>query len=337
MNALTELFASVFGGEEFATAIQDPKRYGFVNGKDYGGKCYARGDEFDQLYKKFPALEGFYTSFEKEYDPEPVLNWMKNNNYMLPVCAVIGYVSFVFVIGPLLLKDRKPFVLKNQLAIWNFCLSMFSFWGASRTVPWLLYRIMNESFEDTVCISPHVGYGTGVAGLATQMFILSKLPELVDTVFLVLKKRDVIFLHWYHHITVLLYCWNSYVTESSAGLYFVAMNYTVHAFMYFYFFLMAIKGVPKWFNPFLLTVMQISQMIVGTSVVCACIYYHYYGVKVYDYKLIKGVGCNNIPSNLIAGGLMYASYLYLFVEFAIKKFFFGINDYDKPKETKKTK
>ena len=151
MDAVTEIFAQVFGGGEFAAPIGNPKQYGFVTGKDYAGKQYSRGDPIDQLYKHYPALEGFYTDFEKEYDPEPVLNWMKNNNYMLPVCAVIGYVLFVFVIGPAFLKNRSAFVLKNQLAVWNFCLSMFSFWGASRTVPWLLYRITHESFEDTVC------------------------------------------------------------------------------------------------------------------------------------------------------------------------------------------
>ena len=181
-----------------------------------------------------------------------------------------------------------------------------------------MYRIFTETFEDTVCRPAHL-YASGSVGLATGLFILSKIPELIDTVFLVLKKKPVIFLHWYHHITVLLFCWNSYVTESSCGLYFVAMNYTVHALMYFYFFLMAIKAVPKWFNPMILTVFQISQMFVGVAVVCAAIYYHKYGTKIYPTKL-GSKQCSNAESNLIAGVIMYASYLYLFIEFAFKRF-----------------
>jgi hypothetical protein len=46
-------------------------------------------------------------------------------------------------------------------------------------------------------------------------------------------------------VTVLLYCWFAYATRNP-GIYFVAMNYTVHAFMYSYYFLMEVKLWPKW-------------------------------------------------------------------------------------------
>lgn len=57
---------------------------------------------------------------------------------------------------------------------------------------------------------------------------LVQIPELGDTIFVVLRKKPLIFLHWYHHVTVLLYCWHSYYEQTTYGLYFVSMNYTVH-------------------------------------------------------------------------------------------------------------
>lgn len=36
-----------------------------------------------------------------------------------------------------------------------------------------------------------------VCGFWTWLFVLSKLPELGDTIFIVLRKQPLIFLHWY--------------------------------------------------------------------------------------------------------------------------------------------
>ena len=70
---------------------------------------------------------------------------------------------------------------------------------------------------------------SGAGGFWTLAFVLSKLPELVDTAWIVARKRPLIFLHWYHHVTVLLFCWHCYVVRSSLGLPFMAMNFSVHA------------------------------------------------------------------------------------------------------------
>lgn len=253
---------------------------------------------------------------------------MNNNNYVIPVGAVVAYLLFCYF-GTKIMKDRPAFDLRNSLALWNLFLSVFSTWGALRTVPHMLHRIATSSFEDTVCEHVYSAYGCGGCGFAVLLFILSKLPELIDTVFIVLRKKPLIFLHWYHHVTVLLYCWNAYVTQSSAGLYFVSMNYTVHAVMYFYYFLQAIKAIPKWFPSWIITLMQITQMIIGTGIVCASLYFYFKGGS----KYAPGE-CNNSPSNLAAGGIIYASYLYLFVEFAVKRFIFG--SADKKKKVKKS-
>jgi hypothetical protein len=93
--------------------------------------------------------------------------------------------------------------------------------------------------------------------------VASKIPELMDTVFIVLRKRPLIFLHWYHHVTVLLFCWSAYSTMAGSGLYFVAMNFSVHALMYGYYCLQALKLCPKWFPTVWITLAQILQMFIG--------------------------------------------------------------------------
>mmetsp|Transcript_42411 Transcript_42411/g.57933 ORF Transcript_42411/g.57933 Transcript_42411/m.57933 type:complete len:223 (-) Transcript_42411:126-794(-) len=208
--------------------------------------------------------------------------------------------------------------IRTQLACWNALLCFLSFAGACKTVPHLLYNIVNQSFEETICTTAE-SWGSGATGLWVQIFVFSKIPELWDTFYIIARKRPLIFLHWYHHVTVLLYCWHAYSTEASQALYFVAMNYSVHAVMYGYYCLMALKIKPI-IPPVFITTIQISQMLVGTFVQVSSMYYYN-----------KGVTCGVNFNNLVAGALMYGSYFALFAHFAVERFIL------KPKRAKADK
>jgi hypothetical protein len=173
----------------------------------------------------------------------------------------------------------------------------------------LIGQIISQDYETTVCTNPEFSFGSGTVGLWVMLFIFSKFPELIDTVFIVLRKKKLIFLHWYHHVTVLLFCWNAFVTSAGSGLYFVSMNYTVHSLMYGYYCLQALHMLPRWFPAIIITIGQIAQMFVGTGVCISAWYY-----------MLSGKECHNDLSNLTAGALMYGSYLYLFVDFAVRRF-----------------
>lgn len=155
-----------------------------------------------------------------------------------------------------------------------------------------------------------------------MLFVFSKAPELIDTVFIVLRKNRLIFLHWYHHVTVLLFCWHSYATRSSAGLYFASMNYGVHALMYFYYFLSATGYKAPWAG--LVTSLQISQMFVGMFVCGA----------VATFKYLHGRPCDMSDDNLLWGGIMYASYAALFIFFASEKYLTGKSSLEDGKKGK---
>lgn len=248
--------------------------------------------------------------FEKNFASNPFTSFAANN-WWIAISCVAAYVLFITVGSKVMEQREKPFDLRLVLAAWNALLCLFSFIGMCRTMPYLIASILSKPYEETVCSVPTEGWGEGPTGFWVMLFIFSKIPELVDTVFIVLRKRPLIFLHWYHHVTVLLFCWSAYSTLAGSGLYFVAMNYSVHALMYGYYCLQALRMCPKSFPAVLITMSQIAQMFVGTGVCISCWYY-----------LLSGRSCHNDTSNLIAGALMYGSYLYLFCEFAVKRYVF---------------
>ena len=198
--------------------------------------------------------------------------------------------------------------VNSHKALWNLSLSLFSWCGFFRTLPKLSYNIYMYPTQELFCNDPESAFGSGSSGLWTQLFILSKFPELIDTFFIVIHKKPLIFLHWYHHVTVLLYCWHSYVSSAPTGLFFVVMNYGVHAIMYGYYFLMAVKMKPRWFSAIYITVAQISQMIAGVLITIASFYF--YGSK----------DCFIKKENNLAAFLMYGSYLVLFLQFFMVRY-----------------
>mmetsp|Transcript_22854 Transcript_22854/g.34105 ORF Transcript_22854/g.34105 Transcript_22854/m.34105 type:complete len:292 (-) Transcript_22854:265-1140(-) len=266
------------------------------------------GVEYQEFSCIYPTLGKTYLEWEKYYDPIPILSWMQERP-IIPVGAIVAYL-ILCVVGRQWMANREPKKWRSYLAVWNFSLSLFSWIGAFRTAPQLYHNLTTMSMRDNLCLDPQMTYGSGSSGLWVQLFILSKFPELVDTLFIVMHKKPLIFLHWYHHITVLAYCWHSYVTISPSGLFFVVMNYCVHAIMYGYYFLMAIRMKPKWLNAMFITTAQISQMVVGVAVTILA--FHYYNTE---------TECQIQKENNIAAFLMYGSYLFLFMQFFIGRYF----------------
>ncbi|KAL3802048.1 hypothetical protein HJC23_010804 [Cyclotella cryptica] len=264
--------------------------------------------EFSCLH---PKLSLSYLPFERFYDPVSTLTWMQDRP-MIPVWACVAYVVLIFA-GQAYMKSRPAWSWRRLLALWNLGLSLFSWVGAIRTAPQLYYNLTHYPLRNNLCDDPAALYGSGSTGLWVQLFILSKFPELFDTFFIVIHKKPLIFLHWYHHITVLLYCWHSYVTTSPSGLFFVVMNYCVHAVMYGYYFLMAVKCRPKWFNPIFVTVLQLSQMFIGVGVTIVAFYYYNHPVS--------GKTCHIRKENNVAAFLMYGSYFYLFAQFFVGRYY----------------
>uniref|UniRef100_A0A1I7XDT6 Elongation of very long chain fatty acids protein n=1 Tax=Heterorhabditis bacteriophora TaxID=37862 RepID=A0A1I7XDT6_HETBA len=121
------------------------------------------------------------------------------------IYLALGYVAVVNVLQRIM-ENRKPFSMKKLLLLWNGFLALFSIMGTWRFGIEFIHTVLNRSFTDSVCFSVDP---TGPAAFWACMFAFSKIAEFGDTLFLVLRKRPVIFLHWYHHAVVLIYSWHS--------------------------------------------------------------------------------------------------------------------------------
>jgi hypothetical protein len=225
-----------------------------------------------------------------------------NVGELLPFIYVVclAYVACVFFVSP-----RKPYDLRGWLACWSFSLAAFSAYGAVRTVPALARLLEVYGVYQSVCGGAEELYMYGNTGSWVSLFIFSKLPELFDTAFIVLRKKPLILLHWYHHVTVLLYTWHSLAERASTGLWFVAMNYTVHAFMYLFYGFVALGVRPSWFAEYI-TILQIVQMVAGMAVSL--------------YTLVNKPECKTSWENAVGSVIMYMSYLLLFVRFYLETY-----------------
>jgi len=127
----------------------------------------------------------------------------------------------------------------------------------------------------------------------------------------VLRKQPLLFLHWYHHVTVLLFTWYSYADEASAGRWYIDMNYVVHAYMYSYYAVRALGYRPPRPIAMSITTAQIAQMVFGTFVTA----YALWAKLSEDDKK-----CRISLSTVVAGLVMYFSYFLLFAHFFLNAY-----------------
>ncbi|XP_030604094.1 elongation of very long chain fatty acids protein 6-like isoform X2 [Archocentrus centrarchus] len=215
------------------------------------------------------------------------------------------------------MKPRPKLNLRWPLILWSLSLAVFSIIGATRTAPYMFHILISSGFRQSICDQSF--YNGPVSKFWAYAFVLSKAPELGDTAFIVLRKQKLIFLHWYHHITVLLYSWYSYKDMVAGGGWFMTMNYIVHALMYSYYAARAAGlRVPRPFAV-LITSAQIAQMAMGVT------------VSVLVYGWMQQGDCPSSLDNITWASLMYFSYLLLFSNFFYQTYLRRKSD---PKTTK---
>ncbi|XP_056465705.1 elongation of very long chain fatty acids protein 6-like [Gadus chalcogrammus] len=260
-------------------------------------------------------------SFERSFDERSAIDWMQNHwTKAFAFCAL--YAVLVFG-GQHFMRERPKLNLRRPLVLWSLGLAVFSIIGAVRTGWYMLYVLSSGGFRRSICDQGF--YYAPVSKFWAYAFVLSKAPELGDTLFIVLRKQRLIFLHWYHHITVLLYSWYSYKDTVAGGGWFMTMNFSVHALMYSYYAARAAGvRVPRPLA-MLITSAQISQMLMGVT------------VSALVYRWMQSGDCPSHLDNIVWASLMYFSYLVLFTQFFYQTYLRGRAPPKSPKSPKTSK
>lgn len=228
-----------------------------------------------------------------------------------------NYLTISFISGSLYLltlryltkfmEKRPAYNLKNTLILWNTFLSTFSIIATIKVTPGIINTFKEEGFKSLYCsqklfyFQPYTFWGCA--------FTISKIFEFFDTVLLILRKKPVIFLHWYHHVFTMFYCFHmlsNFIAGTFINMY---LNAIVHSFMYTYYTVAATKlvRIPKFIS-ISLTSIQILQFILDTFGVLSQTFYYATSECSIDLKTI------------VMSLIMFVSYWYLFSQMFVKKY-----------------
>lgn len=130
---------------------------------------------------------------------------------------------------------------------------------------------------------------------------LAKYYELLDTVFLVLRKKPLTFLHVYHHSATLLLTAVQLSDRTTVQWVPILLNLGVHTVMYAYYAMRSFGYTPWWKR--YLTGFQITQFVVDMAV---CLYA--------SWRYTQGV-CDATLRSSVVGCAILGSYLLLFLRF----------------------
>lgn len=255
-------------------------------------------------------METLYRKYnETVYAGTPELRerfWFSSEVPLL--CTLTIYLLFITVIGPEMMKNRKPFHLRSIMFVYNFFLVLIYFIHLLRTPSFL--RAAGKHFycrfyheEEIAVIFKQGNY------ILWRLFNL-KILELLDTVFMILtkKNKNVTKMHVLHHCLVPIFGW--FIARAETGSYVLILlmvNSAVHVIMYTYYGIAALG--PKyqkyiWWKKYV-TSLQIFQFIFMTVFFSAAYY----------------MGCTTSDFNFLFCFIITVLFLYLFIDYYLSAFF----------------
>lgn len=247
------------------------------------------------------------TTFQYDYNSDVLMS--RSNQ----VALAIATYYFVIFAGREVMNSFTPIRINLLFKTHNLCLSVFSLVLVLLLVEQLVPIIVRHGMFYAIC-----SVNSWSQPIVTLYYLnyLTKYYELLDTVFLVLRKRQLTFLHTYHHGATVLLCFNQLNGRTSVSWVPIVLNLAVHVLMYFYY-LLAACGIRVWWKHWV-TRFQIIQFIIDLGFVYFASYTYF--AAAYWPELPNMGMCSGEESAALGGCLILTSYLVLFISFYIKNY-----------------
>ncbi|XP_031826921.1 very long chain fatty acid elongase 7 [Nomia melanderi] len=180
------------------------------------------------------------------------------------IMIIVTYIYFSTNIGPRYMRDKKPYELRNVMILYNFSQVLLSMY--------LFYEGMVSGWlHDYSFTCQPVDYSNNPTALrmtrAVHLYFMSKLVELLDTVFFVLRKknRQISGLHVFHHSLMPVAAWiGCKWLPNGHGTLLGLINTFIHVIMYTYYMLSSIgphMNKYLWWKKYL-TMLQLIQFTI---------------------------------------------------------------------------
>ncbi|KZF22903.1 GNS1/SUR4 membrane protein [Xylona heveae TC161] len=227
---------------------------------------------------------------------------------------VAVYYTIIFG-GRELMRHREPFKLKSLFLIHNLYLTAISAILLALYIEELVSILARKGVFYAIC--NHGGGWTQHLVVLYYLTYLTKYLELLDTVFLFLKKKPLTFLHCYHHGATAVLCYTQLIGHTAVSWVPITLNLTVHVVMYWYYFQSA-RGVRVGWKEWV-TRLQIIQFVIDLGFVYFASYTYFAATysAYFPFTVLpstKGT-CAGEEFAAFAGMGILSSYLVLFVLF----------------------